>query len=247
MTKNIKAAILVIGNEILSGRIQDKNVSFIAQRLAKLGIVLSEVRIVPDIKEKISKAILDLKSENNYVFTTGGIGPTHDDITSESIAYSLNLELEINQIAYEMIKQYYESRGDKLNDARTKMAIMPKGAELINNDFTKAPGFKIENIFVLAGIPEIMQNMFGYLEQYLEKGESIESSSLKIFTGESQIADILEKIQNSYQEIDIGSYPFKSDEKHATEIVFKGRDLEKIEKAKAELEEYLSKNNYIFQ
>lgn len=230
-----RAAILVIGNEILSGRVQDKNVNFIAKRLSECGIRLVEVRLVLDIEEDIISSINDLKSKYDYIFTTGGIGPTHDDITSQSISKAFNLPYEKNQEAYDLIKKLYEERGEDLNPSREKMAFMPKGVELIRNDVTKCPGFKIDNIFVMAGIPEIMQNMFYHIEKQLEKSNPIISESVRIYIGESLIAYHLEEIQKQYPHIDIGSYPSKIEENHITEIVFKGTNKESIGEAKEKL------------
>jgi molybdenum cofactor synthesis domain-containing protein len=241
MTKT--ASILVIGNEILSGRVQDRNISFLAKKLSELGVKLVEVRIVLDIKNDIIVAINELRANYDYVFTTGGIGPTHDDITSESISEAFGVEYERNEFAYRMILDMYLERGEELNSAREKMAFMPKGAELISNDITKCPGFKIENVFVMAGIPEIMQNMFSYIENSLERSDPIISHSIKVHAGESIIAEDLEKIQKRHIEIDIGSYPFKFEEKHMTEIVFKGKNEKEIESAKDEFTEIIKTNN----
>ena len=247
-----KASILIIGNEILSGKTQDKNTNFLAKKFTSLGIDLMEVRIIPDIKKEIIYAVNSLRKKYDYLFTTGGIGPTHDDITAESISEAFNVPLEQNEIAYNLIKNFYESRGDKLNSFREKMSYIPKSAELINNDITKAPGFQIDNVFVLAGVPEILHNMFDYLEEKLEKGKKIINRSIKIYTGESDIADILTTLQKKYYDIDIGSYPYKNIKTdnsivYLTEVVFKGRNEDSINLANEELLKNIAKRNIEFE
>ncbi len=245
MKEELTAAIIIIGNEVLSGRVQDKNVEFIAKNLSQKGIALKEVRIIPDIEEYIIEAVNLLKSKYSYIFTTGGIGPTHDDITSKSIAKAFGSEYVRNEEAYIQIKEYYEKKGQKLNEAREKMAYMPAPARLINNDLTKAPGFVIENIFVLAGIPEIMQNMFAYVLGQLKSATKIESKNIKIYIGESLVAKDLENVQNKYPNIDIGSYPFLfGQEKPGTDIVFRSNNKEDIDNAYIELKNIFISKNY---
>lgn len=257
MKKQLTASILIIGNEILSGRIQDKNVQFIAKRLADLGISLKEVRVIPDIEKDIIEAVNLLRQKYTYLFTTGGIGPTHDDITVESVAKAFGVDVKIHEETLKKIEEFYKNRGQELNKAREKMAYFPVGAEFINNDLTKAPGFKMENVFVMAGIPEIMNNMFSYVEGFLERSNKIESLSLKVFQGESMIAEDLSNLQNKYPEIDIGSYPFtvsldtnlrefriNENTKHATDVVFKGSNKINLDKAYNELKNIILSKKY---
>jgi len=260
MKKQLTASILIIGNEILSGRIQDKNVQFIAKRLADFGISLQEVRIIPDIEKDIIEAVNLLRQKYTYLFTTGGIGPTHDDITVDSVAKAFGVDVKIHEGTLKNIEEYYKNRGESLNKAREKMAYFPVGFEFINNDLTKAPGFKMENVFVMAGIPEIMNNMLSYVEGFLEKSNKIESLSLKVFQGESLIAEDLSNLQDKYPEIDIGSYPFivsedsinqeykhEDNSKHATDVVFKGNNKIALDKAYNELKTIVELKKYDFQ
>jgi len=206
--KNLKAAILIIGNEVLSGRTQDLNVSFISKWLnINCGISVDEVRIIPDNQKRIISNVLDLSDKFNYVFTTGGIGPTHDDITSLSIAKAFKTKYEINKEAYSILEKYYGLKN--FNEARKKMAKMPKGCQLILNPSSAAPGFKIKNVFILPGVPSIIKSMIVNTKKYLVKGSTTYSKSFYLKTVESTIALELEKIQNKFlKKVDIGSYPF---------------------------------------
>lgn len=242
-----KACILIIGNEILSGKTQDKNINFIANRLSYLGIDLCEVRILRDIEQEIIDAVLDVKDKYNYIFTTGGIGPTHDDITSKSIANAFKVDLVRNEKAYNDIKSFYNSIGEELNIYREKMSLIPEGADLIDNDLTKAPGFKIQNIFILAGVPEILQNMFSYVEKSLSRGSNIYSKKILAYIGESKIAEILENTQIKFSNIDIGSYPFKENEHYFTEIVIRSRDERNVNESLDILKSYLISKKIIFK
>lgn len=201
------AAILIIGNEILSGRTQDVNVQFIAARLAARGIKLSEVRVVRDEEAAIVKAVRELANENTYVFSTGGIGPTHDDITADCMAKAFNVPLEINAEARQLMQNYCDQRGVDLNEGRLRMARIPKGAGLIKNEASVAPGFKIKNVFVMAGVPKIMQSMFLMIEDTLAKGPAMLSKTVICNLREGDIALELEDIQNRYPDVEIGSYP----------------------------------------
>ena len=206
--KKITAGILVIGNEILSGRTIDKNISFLALWLNNsLGIKVSEVRIVPDIENKIIKSVISLSKNYNYVLTTGGIGPTHDDITSKSISKAFKKKYTYHKEAFNILKKYY---GDKnFNDPRKKMAKMPKGAKLILNPSSAAPGFIIKNVICLPGVPSILKSMIGNLKKYLKPGLKTYSLTVIVETIESNIAKGLEKTQKRYKKfVDIGSYPF---------------------------------------
>ena len=211
MTKKIKkinAAILIIGNEILSGRTQDKNVAFISNWLnLKCGISVREVRIIPDHQNTIVKNILLLSKKFNYVFTTGGIGPTHDDITAQSISKAFKLKYEYHKEAYAILEKYYGKK--KFNDGRKKMAKMPKSAKLIYNPSSAAPGFVTKNVLSLPGVPSILNSMIENCKKYLIRGSKIHSKTINLFTVESNISKQLEHIQKKYKKfVDIGSYPF---------------------------------------
>jgi len=207
-SKKVNASILVIGNEILSGRTQDLNVIFITNWLnKKCGILIKEVRIIPDIEKTIVKNVLELSKNYNYVFTTGGIGPTHDDITAKSISKAFKVKYEYHKEAYLILEKYYGKI--KFNDGRKKMAKMPKTSKLIYNPSSAAPGFKIKNVFCLPGVPSILKSMINNCQKYLIKVKPTSSISINLRTVESNIAKDLEKIQKKYRkDIDIGSYPF---------------------------------------
>ena len=218
----MKAALIIIGNEILSGRTQDQNLSYLANWLNEIGIQLSEVRVIRDEEEVIVKTVNYLRETYSYVFTTGGIGPTHDDITSLSIAKAFDVELEVNDKALSILKEYYKD--SELTDARMKMTMIPKGAELVENPVSKAPGFKMENVFVMAGIPSIMQGMLEGAKKYLKGGDIIKSTSVDVFTPESNIAEELAELQNNYPDVEIGSYPFSKERRFGTSLVLRSED-----------------------
>ena len=229
----MKAALIIIGNEILSGRTQDKNLSYLANWLNEIGIQLSEVRVIRDEEEVIIETINYLRKTYDYVFTTGGIGPTHDDITSLSIAKAFNVDLEINDKALSILKEYYKD--SELTDARMKMTMIPKGAELVENPVSKAPGFKMENVFVMAGIPSIMQGMLEGARKHLKGGDIIKSVSVDVFTPESNVADELTKLQDKYKNIEIGSYPFTKENRFGTSLVLRSKNEQLLEECKLEL------------
>ena len=229
----MKAALIIIGNEILSGRTQDKNLSYLANWLNEIGIQLSEVRVIRDEEEIIADAVNNLRKTYNYVFTTGGIGPTHDDITSLSIARAFNVDLEINDKALSILKEYYKD--SELTDARMKMTMIPKGAELVDNPISRAPGFKIENVFVMAGIPSIMQGMLEGARKHLKGGDIIRSTSVDVFTPESNVAEELAELQSNYPDVEIGSYPFSKENRFGTSLVLRSEDEELLQKCELEL------------
>ena len=200
------AGILIIGNEILSGRTQDTNANFIAKNLTLSGIKLEEIRVVQDEKNIIIDAVKLFSQKFNYVFTTGGIGPTHDDITSESISEAFNLQYETNKMAFEILENYYPK--GEFNESRQRMAKMPFGSELILNPITAAPGFIVKNIYVLPGVPEIMQVMFEELIKKIKKGKPKLVTTINTNLYESKIAKNLKNIQNNYTNASIGSYPY---------------------------------------
>ncbi|WP_297368881.1 molybdopterin-binding protein [Acidocella sp.] len=229
---NPTAAILIIGNEILSGRTQDVNVQFIAQRLARLGIRLEEVRVVPDIPARIIGAVNELRAAYEVLFTTGGIGPTHDDITSECVAAAFGVPLELHEETAEAMRAAW---GERVNEARLRMATMPRGARPIKNRASVAPGFSMGNVHVMAGVPRIMQSMFETLEPTLPRGAAIEMRAVHgVGVFEGSIAAGLTEIQNRFPHIDLGSYPYKRGEQWGVALVAKGTDVGALEQAVAE-------------
>ena len=206
--KNVNAAILIIGNEILSGRTQDKNIAFISNWLnSNCGISVKEVRIIPDVEKTIIKNIRILSKQFNYVFTTGGIGPTHDDITAQSIAKAFKVKYVYHKDAYKILENYYGKA--KFNDGRKKMAKMPQVAKLIHNPSSAAPGFLTKNVFSLPGVPSILNSMIDNCKKYLTKGLKVHSKTVNLFTVESNISKKLAKVQKKYKNyVERGSYPF---------------------------------------
>ena len=233
----MKASLIIIGNEILSGRTQDKNLSYLANWLNEIGIQLAEVRVIRDEEEIVVETVNYLRSTYDYVFTTGGIGPTHDDITSLCLAKAFGVELEINSGALGILKEYYKD--GELTDARMKMTKMPVGSELIENPVSRAPGFKMDNVFVLAGIPSIMQGMLEGARKHLTVGEVVKSKSIDVFTPESNVADALTDLQNKYAEVQIGSYPFNKDNRFGTSVVMRSSDEAKLKNCESELKELM--------
>ncbi len=237
--KEFTSAILIIGNEILSGRTVDKNTSFIAKWLGDLGIGVEEVRVIPDKEDIIIDSINLLRKKYQYVFTTGGIGPTHDDITSESVAKAFGKKYEYNQEAYSILENYY-AKSD-FNEGRKKMAKMPAGANLIYNEHGSAPAFYIENVFVLPGIPSYVELMLPQLKEVIVSGKKIISLTCDARVRESSIALDLSAIQNNYPEIDIGSYPYSKEGGFGTMLVMRSTDSEKIIKCHSEVEQMVKK------
>ncbi len=203
---NYTVALIIVGNEILSGRTQDTNTSWIAEQLNTMGIVLKQVRVVPDIEDEIIRAVSELRGEMDYIFTTGGIGPTHDDITSDAIAKAFGTTLELNQSAYQTLVKHYGSEKD-VTPPRKKMAMIPVGASLINNPVSGAPGFQMGNVFVLAGVPRIMQAMFDDVKTRLSRGKPVLSNTIACSLAESMVAEPLSALQDKYPGVNIGSYP----------------------------------------
>ena len=233
----MKAALIIIGNEILSGRTQDKNLSYLANWLNEIGIQLSEVRVIRDEEKVIIDTVNHLRSEYDYVFTTGGIGPTHDDITSLSIARAFGVELEINDKALAILKEYYKD--GELTEARMKMTMIPVGAELVDNPVSKAPGFKMDNVFVMAGIPSIMQGMLEGARRFLKGGDVVKSMSIDVFTPESNVAQALMDLQKKYNDVEIGSYPFSKDNRFGTTLVMRSSNEKRLHQCDEELKELM--------
>ena len=229
------AGIIIIGDEILSGRTADLNINWIAKELTSVGIRLIEARVIQDEKQIIINAINSFKNKFTYVFTCGGIGPTHDDITTESVAEAFNLKLEKNKDAMERLKIHYFNSKIEFNEARQKMAIIPVGAELIDNPVSAAPGYIVENLFVFAGIPRIMQSMFDSIKDKLKGGLFIHEKTITCNLGEGIIAKSLEEIEKTYVNLKIGSYPYFKPEGYGTSIVLRSEKLEIILKATDDL------------
>lgn len=227
------AAVLLIGDELLSGRTQDCNLAYLGQRLAARGIRLAEARVVSDEEEEIVAAVRALSGRYTYVFTTGGIGPTHDDITAAAIARAFGRRLLADPVAEERLKKYYGA--DALSAPRLKMATVPEGSALIDNRVSSAPGFRLGNVFVLAGVPVIMQAMFESLQDQLQDGAPIRSRSVTAPLGESRLAESLADIQRRYPDVGIGSYPFVRASRVAVSIVLRGTDEARLDGAAAEV------------
>lgn len=226
MNKPVTACILIIGNEVLSGRTQDVNLSYLAGQLNELGIQVHEARVIPDIEQTIIDTLNEVRAKFDYVFTTGGIGPTHDDITSSCVAKAFGLEFGHNPEAVAILKTHYKP--EDLNEARLRMAQTPKGAILIENPISKAPGFQVENVFVLAGVPKIAQAMFENLRDRLQGGVPVKSLTVSTNLPEGIIADALGEVQKKFNDIDIGSYPYFKDGKLGVSLVLRGIDENRV-------------------
>src|SRR3954468_16063534 len=228
------AALLVIGDEILSGRTQDRNVAQVAKWLNLQGIRLVEVRIVPDVTEKIADAVNALRAIHDYLFTTGGIGPTHDDITVDSIAHALEVPVVVHPKAKASLEAHYTARGG-ITEARLRMARVPEGAELIENPMSGAPGIRVGNIFILAGVPHIATVMLEALSGTLEGGRPVLSRTIGSFTPESEVADILREVEAAHPGTQIGSYPFFKEGRIGANFVVRTTDEALLEGCVGEL------------
>ena len=243
MTKNIKvnAAILIIGNEILSGRTQDTNTSTLATWLNSIGVKVVEVRVIPDIEKTIIDTLNTLRSTYDYVFTTGGIGPTHDDITAESVSKAFGLKYEIHIEAYKILEAYYTP--GEFNEGRQKMVWMPENANLILNPTSGAPGFNVENVFCLPGVPSILKSMLGGLTNRIVGGKPILSLTISLRTVESEIANALTKVQDDNKDVEIGSYPFFQAGKLGVSIVIRSEDQSKIDICNSQILKFVNEKN----
>ena len=238
---NIKAeaVIIIIGNEILSGRTQDVNVSFLSKWLNDLGVRVSEVRIIEDKEESIVNCINEVKNKFKYVFTTGGIGPTHDDITSRSLSKAFKLKYDFHKEAYDILEKYYKP--GEFNEGRKKMAKIPDRAELIYNPSSGAPGFIVENVYCLPGVPSILKSMVGGLKNKIIGGKKFLSKTINIRTVESEIAESLERVQNKFKNVEIGSYPFFRLGKVGVSIVLRSTEMKNIEDCCKDINDFLKK------
>lgn len=231
--KIVTACLIIIGDEILSGRTQDANLNYLARWLNVHEIQLAEARVVPDNETMIADAINACRQKYDYVFTTGGIGPTHDDITAASVARAFGVALELNDDAADRLAARVGR--ENLTPTRLRMAHVPKGSILIDNPVSAAPGFQIENVFVMAGIPTVMQSMLDSLATRLTGGSRILSRTIHVFSGESLIAATLEAVQNDHPGVQIGSYPFYHSEKYGANLVLRARDARIVDETTADL------------
>jgi molybdenum cofactor synthesis domain-containing protein len=233
--RRVTAAALVIGNEILSGRTRDANLNHLAKRLTELGVDLKEARVVPDDRDVIVRHVNELRAAHDYVFTTGGIGPTHDDITAECVAAAMGQALIVNPTARALLAERY---GDaELTQARLRMARTPEHATLIDNPVSVVPGFQVANVFVLAGIPDVMRAMFESIAHTLTGGQRLMSATIVAPLREGDIAEPLGAVQARYPEVEIGSYPFYSSVQFGASLVVRGTDRTLLEQVVAELRE----------
>ena len=239
MNKNTKvnAAILIIGNEILSGRTQDTNTSTLATWLNSIGVKVEEVRVIPDIEKIIIDTLNILRTTYDYVFTTGGIGPTHDDITAESVSKTFALKYEMHKEAYKILEAYYKP--GEFNEGRQKMVWMPENANLILNPTSGAPGFNVKNVFCLPGVPSILKSMLGGLTNSIIGGEPILSHTISLRTVESEIANSLTKVQNNNKDVEIGSYPFFHAGKLGVSIVLRSENQSKIDHCSSQIMDFI--------
>ena len=236
--KVITSGIIIIGNEVLSGRTKDINTSTIAKWLNSLGIEVKEVRVIPDIEETIIETVNSLRKKFNYIFTTGGIGPTHDDITAESVSKAFNVEYGFHKEAYSILEKYYKP--GEFNEGRQKMAKMPVRAKLILNPTSGAPGFFIDNVFCLPGVPSILQSMIGGLNNILIGGDPILNITISLRTVESAIAKSITEIQKKNKEVEIGSYPFFRAGKLGVSLVLRSSNKKKLDECNLEILEFVN-------
>ena len=229
----VTAGVIIIGNEVLSGRTQDTNLAYIGKQLDALGIRIMESRVIPDAEQTIIDTVNHFRQTYTYVFTTGGIGPTHDDITAAAIAKTFETKLEKNAEAISLLEKYSEPGG--LNEARMKMAYIPEGAKLINNPLSGAPGFQMENVFVMAGVPAIMRLMFDEITDRLTGGDPIITFNVATNIGEGVFAEDLTKLQDEYPDISIGSYPYFRARKLGVNLVIRSTNKNRLEELKEKL------------
>lgn len=234
------AALAIIGNEILSGRTQDTNTPWVAERLTERGIVLAEVRVIPDAEAVIIRTVKELSNLYDYVFTTGGIGPTHDDITAECVAKAFGVELIRDEQAFRMLEEHYGL--EQLTPPRAKMSLVPKGSKLIPNPVSAAPGFNIENVYVMAGVPRIMQAMLDHVMGTIQAGKPILSNTVACGLAESVLADDLSALAERYRDIQIGSYPHYRGGVLGLSLVLRGMYPESLDQATQELIDLIRKH-----
>jgi molybdenum cofactor synthesis domain-containing protein len=238
----VTAALLVIGDEILSGRTKDKNIGYVAEYLTNIGIDLKEVRVVPDEEPEIVAALNALRARYNYVFTTGGIGPTHDDITADAVAKAFGVPVDYDPRVVEILRARLVQTGGVMNEARMRMARLPAGAELVLNKISAAPGFRIGNVIVMAGIPQVMQAMLEYVTPQLKTGAKMLSETVRADCREGDIGTELGAVAAAHPGVVIGSYPFMDERRAANaHVVMRSRDSQKLAAAKAAVEAMLAR------
>lgn len=238
----VTAALLVIGDEILSGRTKDRNIGYIADYLTRIGIQLSEVRVVSDQQDHIVEAVNALRSRYSYVFTTGGIGPTHDDITADSVARAFGVPIDIDERAVALMRARYEPA--RLTETRLRMARIPQGAELIHNSVSSAPGFMLENVIVMAGVPRIMQVMLDDVAPRLKTGRRILTRTVRVERPEGDVAPGLGSIQQAHPDVQMGSYPYFSRDRLGTNLVLRSADEKLLVEATKALWDMLEQENF---
>ena len=241
---NPTAAILVIGDEILSGRTKDKNIGWLAEELTKLGISLCEARVIADVEQIIISQVQDLSDRYDYVFTSGGIGPTHDDITTQSVAAAFGVPVIRHAEAEARLVRHYQDTDIDFNEARQKMADIPETATLIDNPVSAAPGYKLGNVYVMAGVPSILQAMFATFSHTLTGGVQPTRITIQCAIGEGTIATIMGDIATSFDGVSVGSYPWFKPGQFGTAVVLTGLDAEKVDKAAEELERLVKQSGY---
>jgi molybdenum cofactor synthesis domain-containing protein len=236
----VTAALIVIGDEILSGRTKDRNIGYIADHCTAIGIQLQEVRIVADEEPAIVEAVNALRARYTYVFTTGGIGPTHDDITANAIAKALGVPIDVHPEAFALLKAYYERNNREFTPARLRMARTPVGATLVENSISVAPGFMIGNVITMAGIPNIMQVMLDAVTPRLRTGRKMLSEAIDLTTPEGVIAEVFGEHQKEYPDVSMGSYPFRVDDRPCTQLVLRSTDPQRLAAATSGLKAKLA-------
>ncbi|KJZ19136.1 competence/damage-inducible protein A [Loktanella sp. S4079] len=237
---NPTAAMLVIGDEILSGRTRDANAHYLAGELTQAGIDLKEVRFVSDDQEAIVAAVKHLSDRYAHVFTSGGIGPTHDDITADCIAAAFGKSIDVRDDARALLQAHYDAQGKELNEARLRMARIPEGASLIDNPVSVAPGFMLGNVYVMAGVPSVFRAMVASVLAGISGGAPLQSRTLPLLRGEGDVAAPLAKFASQYSDLSVGSYPFQKDGRHGTNIVLRGQDQARLDTAFEELAKVFS-------
>ncbi|MFK7993015.1 MAG: competence/damage-inducible protein A [Granulosicoccus sp.] len=233
------AAVLLIGNELLSGRTQDINLSYIARRLQEKGIRVKQARIIPDNERTIVDSINELRAQHDYLFTTGGIGPTHDDITADCVAKAFGVELPINEEAERILNAYFREREIESNKERLRMARIPVGASLVDNPVSAAPGFRMDNVFVFAGVPRIMQAMLDSVLPELSEGTVMKNRTVTCNLGEGTIAAGLRTLQEQYPDVEIGSYPGKMDDQYLLSLVATSLSIERLDEVCSRIEQLI--------
>ena len=238
--KSVTAAMIIIGNEVLSGRTQDKNLAFVAQMLGEIGVDMQEARIIPDVLETVEASVNELRARHDYVFTSGGIGPTHDDITADCIAAAFEVKLEKHPLAMQALQAHYDAQEADFNEARQRMARIPEGASLIENPVSTAPGFKIDNVYVMAGVPKIMQAMMENILPTLKGGETLSSITVTSSIPEGSIASEMGALQQQYPDVNIGLYPFYSAQGAGVSVVARGRDVAQLQAVETAIKAHLA-------